>query len=97
MPSTIEAPKVGTINVTDSRTDKAMNWLVVLHNCNCHSFQQVEDSLVRVIRCDLEKAKEHALNVHKNGREVVFSSHKERAEVKYLGLLEDGLVAELTQ
>jgi ATP-dependent Clp protease adapter protein ClpS len=97
MPATIEAPRVGTINVTDSRTEKALNWVVVLHNCNCHSFQDVEDALVRVIRCDKDKAKEHAMNVHKKGREVVFSGHKERAEAKYVGLKEDGLVVELTQ
>jgi len=96
-PATIEAPRVGTINVTDSRTEKALNWVVVLHNCNCHSFQDVEDALVRVIRCDIEKAKEHALQVHKSGKAIVFSGHKERAEAKYVGLKEDGLVVELTQ
>lgn len=96
-PATIEAPRVGTINVTDSRTEKALNWIVILLNCNCHSFDQVEESLMRVIKCDKEKAKEHALRVHKEGKSVVFSGHKERAEAKYVGLKEDGLTVELTQ
>jgi len=97
MTPTIEAPEVGTISISDSRTENAMNWNVVLHNCDCHTFTDVEDSLVRVIRCDLEKAKEYAMTVHEKGVCVVFSAHKERAEVKYLGLKEDGLTVELTK
>jgi len=95
--ATIEAP--GTVHIceSESKTHKALNWIVILLNCNCHSFDQVEESLMRVVRCDKEKAKEHAMNVHKKGREVVFSGHKERAEAKYVGLKEDGLTVELTQ
>jgi ATP-dependent Clp protease adapter protein ClpS len=95
--ATIEAPRTVRIQDTSSKTDKALNWIVILLNCNCHTFDQVQESLMRVIHIDKEKAKEHALKVHKEGKSVVFSGHKERAEAKYIGLKEDGLTVELTQ
>lgn len=80
-----------------ARTDRAMGWRVLLLNCNCHSFQDVEDALVKIIKCSSEKAQEYALKVHKEGSAVVFSGHKEVAEFKYFHLKSEGLEADLTQ
>lgn len=91
------APTIGVITDSSSKTEKAMHWKIILLNCNCHSFQQVEDALVKIIHCTKEKAKEYALQVHKEGKSVVYNGHKERAEAKYFHLKEENLEVELTQ
>ncbi len=95
--TTMEMGRTVVISDTSSRTDKAMQWKVVLLNCNCHSFTDVEDALVKVIRCSSEKAKEFALKVHKEGQAVVFVGHKEQAEFKYFHLKKAKLEVDLTQ
>lgn len=74
-----------------------MHWIVVLLNCDCHSFLDVEVALTKIIHCSKEKAKEFANKVHKEGRCVVFSGHKEVCEHKYFHLTKEGLEVELTQ
>lgn len=96
----LEAPVAPTpviISDKSSKTNKAMHWKVVLLNCNCHSFQDVENALVKVIHCSKEKAKEMALQVHKEGKCIVFSGHKEVCEHKYFHLTREMLEVELTQ
>lgn len=82
---------------TSSRTEHAMGWSVVLHNCSCHSFADVESALQKVIHCSKEKAGEIAKNVHTRGLEVVYQGHKERAEAKYFHLGQEGLEVELVK
>ena len=86
-----------TISNTSSKTDKAMNWKVLLLNCDCHSFADVEKALVKIIKCTPEKAQEYAVKVHKEGCCVVFNGHKEVAEFKHFHLTSEGLEADLTQ
>lgn len=97
MTATMEQGRIVVISDSSNKTDKAMHWRVVLHDCNCHSFQQVEAALIKVIKCTKDKAKEFALQVHTEGQAVVFSGHKERAEAKYYHLSLEKLEVELTQ
>lgn len=85
------------ITESSSKTEHAMGWSVVLHNCDCHSFADVESALQKIIHCSKEKAGEIAKTVHERGLEVVYQGHKERAEAKYFHLGQEGLEVELVK
>jgi ATP-dependent Clp protease adaptor protein ClpS len=54
---------------------------VVVLDCNCHTFDDVEIALCRVIpRMTREKAHQHAWEIHTTGASVVARAPKERAE-----------------
>ena len=54
---------------------------VVVLDCSCHSFDDVEVALCRVIPgMTPEKAHQHAYEVHTTGSSVVARAPKERAE-----------------
>ena len=54
---------------------------VVVLDCNCHSFDDVERALCRIIPgMTRPKAREHAWEIHTTGASVVATAPKERAE-----------------
>jgi ATP-dependent Clp protease adapter protein ClpS len=75
--------------VDTSGGDIGFGWKVVLWNCSCHSFDQVETLLVKAIRCGLGKARQIAMTIHTKGKDVVFTGHKERCEL-VASILQDG-------
>ena len=46
-------------------------WLTILHNCDCHTFEQVLKQLQKAIACTEEKGWELAWQVHNTGSAVV--------------------------
>jgi len=66
-----------------------LGWKVVLWNCGCHTFDQVERLLVKAIHCGLGKAREIATTIHNKGKDVVFTGHQERCEL-VASILQDG-------
>ena len=46
-------------------------WLTILHNCDCHTFEQVVRQLQKAIACTEEKGWEIAWQVHNTGKAVV--------------------------
>lgn len=46
-------------------------WLTILHNCDCHTFEQVVRQLMKAIACSEEKGWEIAWQVHNTGKAVV--------------------------
>ena len=78
-----------------SETDYA--WRVVLFNCDCHSFDEVERQLLKAIRCTLSRARQISWEVHSKGSCVVYTGPKERCEA-VAGVLEDiKLAVDVTQ
>jgi ATP-dependent Clp protease adaptor protein ClpS len=73
----------------ESGTDKGLGWKVVLWNCSCHTFDQVESLLIKAIHCGLAKARAIAMTIHTQGKSVIFSGHKERCEL-VASILQDG-------
>ncbi|MBI4422372.1 MAG: ATP-dependent Clp protease adaptor ClpS [Elusimicrobia bacterium] len=72
-------------------------WKVVLFNCECHTFDDVERQLMKATRCSLGRARELAWEVHTQGSAVVYTGPKERCEA-VAGVLEDvKLIAKVTQ
>ena len=45
--------------------------MTILHNCDCHTFEQVVRQLIKAIACTEEKAWEIAWQVHNTGKGVV--------------------------
>ena len=74
---TVEAP-----DEHEERTPPGSHgpYIVILYNCDCHSFEQVEEQLQKAIGCTLEKAEAFAMEVHTTGRSIVFSGSDAECE-----------------
>jgi len=48
-------------------------YVVILYNCDCHSFEDVITQLQKAIGCTPEKGEAFAQEVHTQGRAVVYS------------------------
>ena len=46
-------------------------WMTVLHNCDCHTFEQVVKQLQKAIGCSESEGWEIAWQVHNTGKAVV--------------------------
>ena len=85
-----------TTETTDS-TDVGTGWKVVLFNCQCHTFDDVERQLVKAVHCSLSQARAWSWEVHSKGSAVVYRGAVERCEA-VAGVLEDiRLVVKVTQ
>lgn len=81
----------------DADSREEFKWRVVLYNCECHTFEQVEDVLMRATRCTLSKARKLAWEVHSRGLAVVYEGHKERCEAVADVIGETGLVVQVVK
>ena len=48
-------------------------YVVILYNCDCHTFEDVIGQLQKAIGCTQEKGEAFAWEVHTTGRAVVYS------------------------
>ena len=46
-------------------------WMTILHNCDCHTFEQVVRQLQKAIGCSESEGWEIAWQVHNTGKAVV--------------------------
>ena len=46
-------------------------WITILHNCDCHTFEDVVKQLIKAIGCSEDRAWEIAWEVHNTGKAVV--------------------------
>lgn len=81
----------------DDGMEGFLGWRTTLFNCNCHSFDQVIDQLIKAIRCTQVKAKEHAMEVHKTGSSVVYTGCRERCEAVSMTLEDIRLKTNVSQ
>src|ERR1700746_690067 len=77
--STVEAP--GKETETRDKEDLDIPWLVVVHNDPVNLMTYVTMVFQRVFGYPREKAERHMLEVHQNGRSVLWSGMQERAEL----------------
>ncbi|MEK7232709.1 MAG: ATP-dependent Clp protease adaptor ClpS [Elusimicrobiota bacterium] len=61
-------------------SDRDSGWHVILFNCDCHSFAQVEAILLKSVRCGLAQARAYSWEVHSKGSAVVYQGARERCE-----------------
>jgi ATP-dependent Clp protease adaptor protein ClpS len=72
-----QPPTVAPSRRSDTETDDvaqsavAPPWMTILHNCECHTFEQVVRQLQKAIQCTEEKGWEIAWQVHNTGKAVV--------------------------
>jgi ATP-dependent Clp protease adaptor protein ClpS len=64
-----ESPQVDELDATDVQV--APPWMTVLHNCDCHTFEEVVKQLMKAIACSEERGWELAWQVHNTGKAVV--------------------------
>lgn len=79
-PGTLDLP--GLDDLVDIRDGVSINgpWIVILYNCDCHSFDDVAETLVKAIECTIDEAYAIAFRVHTEGRAIVFSGSFEECE-----------------
>jgi ATP-dependent Clp protease adapter protein ClpS len=56
---------------TGQRTALAPPWMTILWNCDCHTFEQVANQLVKAIGCSYDDGMAIAWRVHNEGKAVV--------------------------
>jgi ATP-dependent Clp protease adapter protein ClpS len=92
---TTESPQVDELDATD--VEVAPPWMTVLHNCDCHTFEEVVKQLMKAIACSEERGWELAWQVHNTGKAVVkVGSETECVRVGNV-LASIGLVVTVTQ
>ncbi len=62
-------PEVEEVEGTDVAL--APPWVTILHNCDCHTFDDVVRQLIKAISCSEDRAWEIAWEVHNTGKSVV--------------------------
>jgi ATP-dependent Clp protease adaptor protein ClpS len=93
--ATTESPQVDELDATDVQV--APPWMTVLHNCDCHTFEEVVKQLMKAIACSEERGWELAWQVHNTGKAVVkVGSETECVRVGNV-LASIGLVVTVTQ
>ena len=78
-PSTVDAPTVE--KETRSKEDVDLSWQVVVHNDPVNLMSYVTMVFQRVFGYPREKAERHMLEVHNNGRSILWSGVRERGEL----------------
>ena len=90
-----DAPEVEQVERTEEVL--APPWMTILHNCECHTFEQVEDQLIKAIHCTLSRARAIAYEVHTKGQSIVYEGPRERCEAVADVLGSIGLLVKVTQ
>jgi ATP-dependent Clp protease adaptor protein ClpS len=72
-------------------------WKTVLFNCDCHTFDQVENVVMKAIRCTLSRARQISAEVHARGSAVVYDGPLERCEAVAEVIASIGLRVEVLQ
>ena len=70
-------------------------YCVVVHNDDEHTYEEVIDTLVRIVRMPLPKASRATQTIDKQGRAVVARAHMELAELFVERFSQHGLKATL--
>ena len=76
--ATVAEPEV----TTEPKTRRLPPYNVVILNDEEHTFPYVIEMLIKLFRHDLPKAEELTWRIHTTGRAVVYTTHKELAELK---------------
>jgi len=88
---TIERPGVDTPGslglpgfdlMDDLRNGSNINgpWIVILYNCDCHTFDDVIGILQKATGCTVEEGERIAMEVDQRGRSICFSGSREECE-----------------
>jgi ATP-dependent Clp protease adaptor protein ClpS len=76
--STVIEPEV----TEETKTRRMPPYNVVVLNDEDHTFEYVIEMLIKLFAHSLPRAKELTWEVHSRGRAIVYTTHKEKAELK---------------
>jgi ATP-dependent Clp protease adaptor protein ClpS len=76
--ATVAEPEVST----DQKTRRLPPYNVVILNDEEHTFPYVIELLIKLFHHDLRKAEELTWRIHTTGRAIVYTTHKELAELR---------------
>ena len=80
LPDTLDLPGLREQEDIRDNADITGPWIVILYDCDCHNFDEVETILQKATGCSLEKAEAIAMEVHTSGRAVCYSGSREECE-----------------
>ena len=80
MPVKLPAPREAPTERSERDAGTEGPFVVILYNCDCHTFEQVEVQLQKATGCTLEKAEAFAMEIHTTGRAVVYAGSQEKCE-----------------
>lgn len=66
----------------ETRTRRLPPYNVIILNDEDHTFPYVIELLIKLFAHSLPRAKELTLQIHTRGRAIVYTTHKEKAELK---------------
>lgn len=55
-------------------------WVVILYNCNCHTFNEVIAQLQKATGCSQAKAEQIAEEAHHRGRAIAYTGDEDECE-----------------
>ncbi len=96
MPSSTSGQTIEQERTSDS-SETGFGWRVVLFNCDCHTFDEVERQLIKAVRCSLAQARTWSSEVHSKGSAVVYKGPRERCEAAGAVLEDIRLRVKVTQ
>jgi ATP-dependent Clp protease adapter protein ClpS len=88
-------PDIETID--EERVALEPPWITTLHNCDCHTFEQVVRQLMKAIGCSESEGWEIAWQVHNTGKAVIKVGTREECQRVATILREIGLVVTVSQ
>jgi ATP-dependent Clp protease adaptor protein ClpS len=76
-------PGADVITEEETRTDESLDvpWNVVVHNDPINLMDYVTKVFMKVLGFSRQKAEIHMMEVHQNGRSIVWTGARERAEL----------------
>jgi ATP-dependent Clp protease adaptor protein ClpS len=78
----LDNPEVETDTTTERKTRRLPPYNVIILNDEDHSFPYVIELLTKLFAHPIETAKELTWRIHTTGRAIVYTTHKEKAELK---------------
>ena len=79
-PGSLGLPGLDALEDIRHNADIQGPWIVILYNCECHTFDDVIGILQKATGCSVEKGFAIALEVHTKGRSICFSGSREECE-----------------
>ncbi len=79
MPATT-MPELGKIEDLDERLETQGPCVVILYNCDCHSFDEVILQLQKAAGYSIERAEDIAMEAHVRGRAIAYTGESEDCE-----------------
>ena len=70
-PTLPTGPSTETEEREGEDTALAPPWMTILHNCDCHTFEEVVRQLMKAIACSEDQGWQIAWQVHNTGKAVV--------------------------